>query len=65
MNYAFNSLNTVNSDGAPTSSSTVIIELSQGQKVRVKNHFSTAIYGTTVNGMESWFTGVMLYPLDV
>ena len=51
-------------DVQPASSSTINLELTAGQIVRVENAISTAIYGTDSSGViRSWFTGHLLYAL--
>ena len=54
----------VGSDIHPSGSATINVELTAGQIVRVENHGSTILYGTSDEGnMYSWFTGHLLYPL--
>ena len=51
-------------DGFPASSSTINLELTAGQIVRVENIVSTEVAGTEFTGViRSWFTGHLLYAL--
>ena len=53
-----------NTNSIPLGSATINIELTAGQAVRIKNDWSTAVYGTDSTGyIYSWFTGHLLYAL--
>ena len=61
--YTYNYQNT-SGTGNPTGITTINIELTAGQIVRVENDHSSVIYGTDSNGIiQSWFTGFLLYAL--
>ena len=48
----------------PRASTTIILELTAGQLVQIENNYSTIIVGTNGLGMNSWFTGFLLYALE-
>lgn len=61
--YAYSSLYT-DSHSTPSDSTTINIQLTAGQLVRVENDYSSLVYGTNSEGyILSWFTGFMLYAL--
>ena len=64
VRYAYKTAYFYNADSTPSGSTTINIELTAGQIVRIENLDSTVIYGTHEDGfMQSWFTGHLLHAL--
>ena len=64
VRYAYVEEIATNSDYNPAISSTINIQLTAGQIVRIENVGSLQIYGTNSAGyMHSWFTGHLLCAL--